>query len=90
MSANVGLSTPWAREAWAALGADRQAAIEAAVPEGHFLSLGAGRSRGDWTASLFRGELTGRERPVEVAVVRHRPTFESACWHAIYAGKVTA
>lgn len=89
MSGRAHPATPWAREAWAALSEERRAAVEAAIPDGHFLSMGAGRHRGDWTIHLMRGEPVSREQPVypvEVAVVRGLPRIEAACYAAIFEG----
>jgi hypothetical protein len=71
-------TTPWAREA---LTDKARATIETIVPaEIGRLTLGAGRSRGDWNARLYR-DRTRNAPPVGVSY--HGPTLIEAVGAAV-------
>ncbi len=65
MTSRIHGGSPWTRTAIANLTADELEAIDAAIPEGMFVTLGAARRPGNWTVHLMQD---GRY-PVSVARV---------------------
>ena len=91
MSGTVIASTPWSRTAlrnFAHQYPDELAAIEEAIPDGHYIVFGAARRPGDWTMVLMREDDQAPTREVARAV--HQTTIQSGCYAAIHAGKVAA
>jgi len=70
MSGQLVGNTRWGREAIDAMKSADRAAIEEAIPDGMYITVGAARSKGDWTLALKNG------KPDPIVIVYHQQTLE--------------